>query len=646
MRGGELMAYERLLEELTVGPRRLRNRVLVTGHTTCYVDANHLPDARDAAYFGARAAGGAAMLCTGTNVVHPSSPLPYGTYAAFDERIVPAHRAIADAVHAHDALMLVQLGHMAQRNYDEPVPTWSPSPIAFHTGGPLPHEMTQEEIREVVAAFGETAARVERAGMDGVEVGLGHGQLINLFLSPLTNTRTDAYGGSFERRLRFAQDVMLAVREALSADLLIGARVNGDDEVPGSLDAEAWRAISSAIASSGIPHFLNVSLNFHESLVPTMHTPHGAFLSYARALRERVEIPVFATGRITDATDAERAIADGSVDAIGMTRAHIADPDVVANLRAGREEATRPCVGCVQMCIGQVQRGRPISCIYNPVTGAERERGPRLRRPASPARRLAVVGGGPAGLEAARVAALRGHEVTLFEQAEQLGGGVGLAASAPGRGELARMVPWYERRLRELGVTIATARRVDADALAAHAADAVVVATGAVDAAPPWAAGIDRLLGARGALRAPERLAGHVLVVDEDHHGQALFVAAAALAHGAAVTVVTERLFVASAVERGTRDDLYRTILGGGGRFVPSHRVAAVRDGAVQLASMFTDELVVHEPDVVVSTAAASDDRLARALAGAHEAVVIGDALAPRRIDSAVREGFDVAAAL
>ena len=578
------MAYERLLEELTVGPRRLRNRVLVTGHTTAYVDADHLPDARDAAYFGARAAGGAAMLCTGTNVVHPSSPLPYGTYAAFDERIVPAHRAIADAVHAHDALMLVQLGHMAQRNYDEPVPTWSPSPIAFHTGGPVPHEMTQAEIREVVDAFGETAARVERAGMDGVEVGLGHGQLINLFLSPLTNARTDAYGGSFERRLRFAHEVMAAVREAVSDAMLIGARVNGDDEVPGSLDADAWLEISAAVAATGLPHFLNVSLNFHESLVPTMHTPHGAFLAHARALRAQVELPVFATGRITDAAAAEHALADGSVDAIGMTRAHIADPDVVANLRAGREHATRPCVGCVQMCIGQVQRGRPISCVYNSVTGSERERGPRERRPAAPARRLTVVGGGPAGLEAARVAALRGHAVTLIERAQRLGGSVALAATAPGRAELAGMIPWYEGRLRELGVAVETGRDVDAAELAARDADVVVVATGAVDAAPPWAAeaGESLLLGARGALGAPERLVGQVLVVDEDHHGQALFVAAAALARGAAVTVATERLFVASSVERGTRDDLYRLILGGGGRFLrasASPRCATARCG-------------------------------------------------------------------
>ncbi|HKG02080.1 MAG TPA: FAD-dependent oxidoreductase [Conexibacter sp.] len=644
------MTYERLLEELTVGPRRLRNRVLVTGHTTAYVDADHLPDARDAAYFGARAAGGAAMLCTGTNVVHPSSPLPYGTYAAFDERIVPAHRAIADAVHAHDALMLVQLGHMAQRNYDEPVPTWSPSPIAFHTGGPVPHEMTQAEIREVVAAFGETAARVERAGMDGVEVGLGHGQLINLFLSPLTNVRTDAYGGSFERRMRFAQEVMAAVREAVSDAMLIGARVNGDDEVPGSLDADAWLDVSAAIAATGIPHFLNVSLNFHESLVPTMHTPHGAFLAHARALRARAEVtvPVFATGRITDAADAERAIADGAVDAIGMTRAHIADPDVVANLRAGREQATRPCVGCVQMCIGQVQRGRPISCVYNSVTGAERERGPRERRPAAPPRRVAVVGGGPAGLEAARVAALRGHAVTLIERAERLGSSVALAATAPGRAELARMIPWYEGRLRELGVAVETGRDVNAAELSARDADVVVVATGAADAVPSWAAetGDGTVLGARGALGTPERLTGHVLVVDEDHHGQALFVAAAALARGAAVTVATERLFVASSVERGTRDDLYRLILGGGGRFLPSQRVAALRDRAVRLESMFTGEPTELEADVVVSTAAASDDALARSLADQHELVLIGDALAPRRIDSAVREGFDAAAAL
>jgi 2,4-dienoyl-CoA reductase (NADPH2) len=636
-----------LLSPLTVGRHTLRNRVLVTGHTTCYVDADNLPDERDVAYFAARARGGAALLCTGTNVVHKSSPLPYGVYRAYDDRIVPRHAAIADAVHAHGALMLVQLGHLGQRNYDAPIPTWSPSPIAHHTGGPIPHEMTVAEIEDVVAGFGDSAARAVRAGMDGVEVGVGHGQLVNLFLSPLTNARDDAYGGSPERRMRFALEVLRAVREAVG-DALVGARVNGEDGVPGGLDAGAWLAISETIAATGLASYLSVSLDFHESRVPGMHQPRGVYLGHAERLRRRVGVPVFAVGRIVDPADAEGALARGQVDAVGMVRAHIADPDFVAKLAGGRGAEIRPCIGCGHLCIGQVQRAQPISCVYNPVTGAELTRGPRLATRAAVARRVVVVGGGPGGLEAARVATLLGHSVVLLERDGALGGAVRLAAAVGGRGELGRLITWYAAELERLGVDVRTGVEATPEVIAGLDPELVVLACGARPASPPWAAGHARVTTVRELIADRPPIAGHVVVVDQDHHGQALQAAIVALDAGCTVTVVSARIAVAVGLERPSLDDLYRAVLLRDGELLPRRHVLGLSAApAGRLAVALREDATGRESELlgdwVVTTAAAPDERLARALPARPGVAVsvIGDGVAPRMIASAVHEAFD-----
>lgn len=643
------MTFERLLSPIQVGPRTLRNRVQVTSHTTCYVDDEHLPTERDADYFAARARGGAALLVTGTAAVHASSPLPYGVYANFDDAIVPRYRTLSDGVHRDGALILAQLGHMAQRAYDEPVPIWSPSAIAYHSGGRVPHEMTAAETADMVGAFAAAASRAVAGGLDGVELAFGHGQLVNLFLSPLTNQRTDRYGGSLAGRMRFSLEVLHAVREAIGPNALLGIRVNGADEVDGGLDQDAWVEISRRLAATGVCHYLNVSANFLESVIPTMHTPHGVFARYARTVRAAVELPVFGVGRVVDPELAEELLAHGALDVVGMTRAHIADPDVVRKVASGQRARVRPCIGCAQACIGNLRKGRPITCVYNAVTGWERSRAMLEHERARSAKRVVVVGGGPAGLEAARVAALRGHQVTLFERSDDAGGAALVAARVPGRGEFARLAEWLQSEVELLGVDLRLGREAAGSDVADLAPDAVVVATGAYNPPPTWAADDERVLGDRRVIADGLRLPGRVAVVDGDHHGRALFAAAYLMRPGTEVTVVSDRLEVGGDMERMTRNELHGAVLRSGGELVPGRSVASLEcagDERILTLRHFCGSERMLRVDWVVTTASASDNTVVRELAPGAEVHVVGDARAPRQVDSAVHEAFMAAASI
>lgn len=646
------MTFTRLLSPLDLGPVQLRNRVQVTGHTTFNVDRDQLPNDDDVAYFAARAAGGAALVTMGATAVHPSSPMPHGIYANTDDRIVPRYRQLSEAVHEHGALIIPQLGHMSQRAAGHEGPIWAPSPVSFHSLGRVPHAMTVSEIALVVDAFAQAARRAMLGGMDGVELAVGHGQLINGFLSPLTNTRTDAYGGSFEARLRFVLEIIDAVRAVVGSSGIVATRVNGSDEVAGSLEQEDWLQICEAIAATGLVDYLNVSANFHGSVIPTMATEHGCYVGYARAVKQRVAIPVFCVGRITDPELAERVLAEGAADVIGMTRAHIADPDLVRKLVEGRRAQIRPCVGCVQMCAGELWRDRNVKCIYNAATGFERSRLGADTAPAASTRRVVVVGGGPAGLEAARVAAGRGHEVILFERSEQLGGTVRLAARPPTRAELARTVDWLGSEVERLGVDVRRGQTVDADVVMAASPDAVIVATGATSAAPPWTGGSERVISGRDLLaREQPPASARVLVVDDDHRSQALVLAAHLASFGLQVRVISPRPAIAELLEPETLVDLLELLYRGGAVQIAIATtctaieeteggvLATLHDGATG-----TDRA---EPfDLVVHTWARPDDHLAGALEGRVEVHVVGDAVSPHRIEAAVHGAFLVAAAI
>ncbi|MGH6718059.1 MAG: oxidoreductase, partial [Alphaproteobacteria bacterium] len=389
-----------LLSPLTVGPRRVRNRVLVTAHEPRLAEGFQAGP-RYIAYQRARARGGAGLQISGAVPVHPSGMGGAGSDGLLltDDSAVPALARLGEAIHAEGGCFLVQLAHFgATGESAEPGrPAWGPSAIASELVREVPHVMTTREIAEVVHSFGDAARRVRQAGLDGVEILAAFGLLIAAFLSPYANKRSDGYGGSFDNRLRFALEVIDAVRANAGPDLIVGARIPGDEMVDGGLDRATMREVARQLAADGKVDYLNVAAGTNLNRItrathwgPTP-LPHGVYVPLAAGIKEVVDLPVFTTGRVTDPELAERILAEGKADMVGMTRAHLADPDLVAKLVAGRADDIRPCVGA-NVCIASVMSGRPVRCVHNPEAGREHTWGPA--EPARKPKRVVVIGGG------------------------------------------------------------------------------------------------------------------------------------------------------------------------------------------------------------------------------------------------------------
>ncbi|MCH7550202.1 MAG: NAD(P)-binding protein, partial [Proteobacteria bacterium] len=427
-------AFEHLLSPLQVGSKRLRNRVLISAHVP-RLAVDNLPSPAYVAYHRVRAGGGAGLQITGATAVHPTGTL--GTSYSLqnlDDRIVPGYAKLASAVHDEGGTILAQLAHSAAtlNVSDAGRPLWAPSALQSEVARETPHEMTVDDIAELVAAHRAAAARVREGGLDGVELLGAFGFLIAAFTSTLTNKRQDAYGGSLDNRLRFAREVIAAVREAIGPDRILGMRIPGDERVAGGLNQDDMREIAIRLTETGQLDYLSVIVGTNYNRMQRMAhwgptpLPHGVYVPLASNIKEVVDIPVFAAGRVTDPELADAIIRDGKADMVAMTRAHIADPEIVSKIRAGRTGEIRPCVGA-NVCI--TLTGGPLRCFHNP--SATRDLIDRPVSRAAKVKNIAVIGGGIAGLEAACVAAGRGHKVTLYEASDRLGGRLALWSTAP-----------------------------------------------------------------------------------------------------------------------------------------------------------------------------------------------------------------------
>ena len=419
-----------------------------------------------------KAKGGIALsMFGGSTNVAPDSPPVFGQLYAGDDDIIPWFQQLADRMHAHGAATMVQLTHMGRRTvWDDGdwLPTISASSVREPAHRSFPKAMEGSDIRRVVAAFAEAARRCRDGGLDGIEVEV-YGHLMDQFWSPLVNRRSDRYGGSLANRLRFSIEVLEAIRKAVGDDFIVGIRMVGSEDVEGGLTEQDGVEIARTLALTGTIDFINIvkgSIATDEAIshvIPGLGTPMGPALQFAGRFRERVNLPIFHAARIADVATARYAITEGLVDMVGMMRAHMADPHIVRKLEAGEADRIRPCVGA-SYCINRLYLGLEALCLHNPATGRE-ETIPQLVTPsAGPPRRVVVVGGGPSGLEAARVAAERGHTVSLLEAGPELGGQVRLAARAtPRRSDLIGITGWLASECRHLGVDLRTSTFVEAD---------------------------------------------------------------------------------------------------------------------------------------------------------------------------------------
>lgn len=644
----------RLFSPLRIGRREVKNRIAFQAHRNNFgftVDTDS--GLRYIAYQEARARGGVGFIVTEDVPFHVASEYHDSGIPA-NQLVVDRYRRLADAVHKHGATVVSQVVHMGrEHDQDTAMPLWGFSALpSFLTGG-VPHEMTVSEIRQVIDAYAMRAETIKEAGLDGVELHATHATLPQQSISPFANLRNDEYGGDSQRRMRFCLELVTALRDALGPEPILGIRVSGDDWVEGGLGNAGIIEVCKVLVATGKLDYISVSagaMKHHYAIVMgSTYVPPGVLVPYAAAIKEAIPgIPVFTTDRIKDPAEAEAILEKGQADMIGMTRALISDPDLPNKAQAGDLQSIRECTSCRQGCIERSGIRKRVICTQNAEVGYEYLGG---LKPATVKKRVLVVGGGPAGLEAARVAAERGHEVVLCEASDDIGGQIRLAVKAPTREEFDAIIRYRRHELARLKVDIRLNTRVDAQLARSLHPDAIVLATGAVPYKPPIP-GIDlpHVLTAWEALTGEKPIGERVVQIDLQGEHEALSVADYLLEQGKQVTLVTPLLMIGQPINPAQQHFMQDRLLGRGMKFVPNTVVQAIESSCLKvcLANAPGDKWTIEGVDtVVLTTGYRANDGLRNELAGiAAELHFCGDCAAPRRALQAVPDGYRIGALL
>ncbi|MEE9248612.1 MAG: FAD-dependent oxidoreductase [Dehalococcoidia bacterium] len=641
--------FEYLFSPFQLRHLTLPNRIVSTAHATVLAD-NGEPGPRLVAYQGEKARGGCGLvICYGSASVHHTSPgVDWGGVELYEDRVIPQLKKAAAAVHRHGSKVISQITHRGRRGVTDMYwePLLAPSPIPERTHRETPHQMEKEQIDEIVGAYGQAALRVKKGDFDGVEI-IAYGHLPDQFLSPFSNKRTDEYGGSLENRMRFILEVIDSVRGAAGEDFVVGVRMSGDEKIEGGLTQEDQKEIARRLAATGKIDYINVVGGATENLmnqtetVPSMWYPTGLWTHYAAGIRQVVDVPVIAVGRITDPLQAEWILSEGQADLVAMTRALIADPHMPNKARAGRLDDIRPCIGSNQGCVGRMFHGKTIACIHNPVIGREEELAEV--KPATEQKKVVVVGGGPAGLETARVAAERGHRVVLFEKRPVLGGQVASYARASGREDFGAIVLWLEAQARKLGVDMRTGTEATLDSILAEEPHAVVVASGS-SPLPPDVPGADTgpVVYAEDVLTQNVDWGDNVLVLDQDGHNQGPAVAEHLAEQGRKVEIVSDLFTIGEDIDLFTKPLVYKRLLTRGITLSPNTAVKEIREERVILKNVYSEEerIVDGVSTIVYAGLRKAQDSLYNQLKGrVSQLILVGDAMAPRKIHDAILEG-------
>jgi 2,4-dienoyl-CoA reductase-like NADH-dependent reductase (Old Yellow Enzyme family) len=649
-------AFPRLFQPFEIKGKRFKNRLFLAPHGTGYAVGGRL-GAAALGYYGARLEGGVALVYTEATQVVPITGQGYAQLTGASEEFVEDVARLAELCAGHDARCFVQLYHEGRaraHSVDGSVEAViAPSAVRDERFHVVPREMSLADIRDLTDRFAAAAGRAARGGADGVELLVGMGYLHGQFLSPRINRRTDAYGGTAENRIRFLMETLAAMREAAGPDVLIGYRIVPEDGDPDGLRLKDSLPVCKATTELGLSDFISVTVGSTHtlagtaSIVPSMFTDAGAARQLGRAVREATGAPVFVTGRINQPQIAEEALEAGDGDMIGMVRALLTDPQLPEKARTGRAEDIRACIGCNQACIGHRNRGHGVSCIQYPESGRELAYG--RRAPVDRPRRIVVVGGGPAGMKAAAVAAERGHEIVLMEKSGQLGGQALLAQALPGRAEFGGIVTNLAHEIDRHGVDIRLRAEADPEAIAALSPDAVILATGARPHRPEGEFEDAHLVQAWDVIAGRARPGPRVLVADWRCDWIGPGVAEMLARDGHAVTLAVNGEGLGQSLQQYLRFQLAGRLHELGVRVIPYMRLFGADEDSVYLQHVVTGApAIVEEIDTLV-LAWGSEAEL-----GLHAALgrsapdlpvhLVGDCLSPRTAEEAVLDALKCAA--
>ncbi|PWJ86480.1 2,4-dienoyl-CoA reductase-like NADH-dependent reductase (Old Yellow Enzyme family) [Pseudaminobacter salicylatoxidans] len=539
------MSNDPLLQPYKLKHLTLRNRIMTTSHEPAYPE-DGMPKARYRAYHAERARAGIALTMTaGSASVARDSPPVFNNVLAYKDEVVPWMKDVVDACHEHGAAVMIQLTHLGRRTrWDKAdwLPVVSPSHNREAAHRAFPKKLEDWDIERIIRDYADAAERMKAAGLDGIEL-QAYGHLMDQFWSPLTNELDGPYGGSLDNRLRFTFDVLSAVRERVGPDFIVGVRYTADEAMAGGLSREDGLEISRRFKASGMVDFLNVIRGHIDTdagltdVIPIQGMPSAPHLDFAGDVRAETGMPTFHAARIPDVATARHAIASGKLDMVGMTRAHMTDPHIVRKIMEGREDDIRPCVGA-NYCLDRIYQGGSAYCIHNPATGRELTM-PHDIPPASVRRKVVIVGAGPAGLEAARVSAERGHEVVVLEASAHHGGQVRLTARSQRRQEMIGIVDWRMAQCTARGVTFRfNSWAEEADVLAENP-DVVIIATGGYPHTEVLSEGNEFVVSSWDILSGDVKPGANVLLFDDAGDNPALQAAEVIAKAGAKLEIMT-----------------------------------------------------------------------------------------------------------
>ncbi|MDB5522305.1 MAG: NemA [Rhizobium sp.] len=680
------VAYSHLLSPFVIGRVQLRNRVVFQPHFTALGHLDGMPSDELVAYHEERARGGVGLIILESMAIHPTGKMSRRFINAWDPGVVPGLARIADAVHAQGAKLFGQLTHGGHTSLEQPphilwAPTQMPEPSSHHST----KAMDDDDIRAVIAGFAKSARNLILAGLDGIEIKIAHDGLLRSFASPFFNRRTDAYGGSFENRMRLSYEVIAAIKQATGPEVPLGVRICVNEFTPFGYDTDYGLEMVRGLEATGQIDYFNSDAGSFSSYwmeIPPAAVAASDFRRINAALKQATKLPVVGFGRISPMSG-EALLAAGEADLIGMARQLIADPETVNKIAAGRGDLVRLCIACNDGCIYQVGQEKAVRCVHNPGAGQERRMSERLVGRADRSRHIVIAGGGPAGLKVAEIAARRGHRVTLLEKSRRLGGQVNLAALQPGHSAIGEVTSYLEAAVADLGVTVKLGTAATAESLAALLPDIIIVATGSEPNLPSGLDGatensralgrqilpeidgldLDFVVSGDQVLSGEKVLSGHVVVIDNNGHWEAAGTAEFLADANCRVTVMASHGMIGEDIEAGTRTLFHRRAAIKGIRLMPNTSLVSIEPNRVRISAVFSDadaigwakyilmpgeETFLEDVDWVVPVIGRRSredlylDLKARPEFKHIEIARVGDCVAPRLIQSTILEAFEL----